>query len=65
MTKEQEREITRLHELACSRGEFEYRDPLTGYIVFTRLKHLQRGTCCGSACRHCPYGHINVKDNHS
>ncbi len=62
MTKEQEREIAFLHERACARGELEYRDPLTGYTVFTRVKHLQRGTCCGSGCRHCPYGHVNVKD---
>ncbi|XDB66963.1 hypothetical protein ABFV05_020579 [Capra hircus] len=33
-----------------------------GYMVFTQGAHLQRGQCCGSACRHCPYGQINVKD---
>ncbi|KAG5193525.1 hypothetical protein JEQ12_019886 [Ovis aries] len=33
-----------------------------GYVVFTQGTHLQRGQCCGSACRHCPYGQINVKD---
>ena len=21
-----------------------------------------RGKCCGSGCRHCPYGHENVRD---
>jgi len=26
-----------------------------GYWVFTEHYHLKRGTCCGSACRHCPY----------
>jgi hypothetical protein len=26
-----------------------------GYVVFTEAYHLQRGTCCGSGCRHCPY----------
>jgi len=31
-----------------------------GLIVFTAAYHLKRGTCCGSACRHCPYNHINV-----
>lgn len=30
------------------------------YIVFTAAYHLKRGTCCGSGCRHCPYGHANV-----
>ena len=26
------------------------------YLVFTAAYHLKRGTCCGSRCRHCPYG---------
>jgi len=25
-------------------------------IVFTAAYHLKRGFCCGSGCRHCPYG---------
>jgi 2-iminoacetate synthase ThiH len=24
-------------------------------VVFTALFHIQRGSCCGSGCRHCPY----------
>jgi hypothetical protein len=24
-------------------------------VVFTRYFHLQRGVCCGSGCRHCPF----------
>uniref|UniRef100_A0A3Q0RT29 Uncharacterized protein n=1 Tax=Amphilophus citrinellus TaxID=61819 RepID=A0A3Q0RT29_AMPCI len=39
-----------------------YVDPSSGYKVFTEHAHLQRGKCCGSACRHCPYGQVNVKD---
>ncbi|MBS1537836.1 MAG: hypothetical protein JST20_08825 [Bacteroidetes bacterium] len=62
MTLEQKKEINLLHERTCARNETEYRDPMTGYIVFTRIKHLQRGSCCGSGCRHCPYEHINVKN---
>ncbi len=31
-----------------------------GRYVFTAWYHLKRGTCCGSGCRHCPYGHVNV-----
>ena len=27
-----------------------------GYLVFTAAYHLKRGRCCGSGCRHCPYG---------
>jgi Family of unknown function (DUF5522) len=30
------------------------------YMVFTETWHLKRGYCCGSACRHCPFGHENV-----
>ena len=26
-----------------------------GLLVFTERFHLQRGSCCGSDCRHCPY----------
>jgi len=25
------------------------------FMVFTSEFHLQRGQCCGSGCRHCPY----------
>ena len=28
-----------------------------GYIVFTEKYHLERGYCCESGCRHCPYGY--------
>ncbi|HTW81643.1 MAG TPA: DUF5522 domain-containing protein [Terracidiphilus sp.] len=27
-----------------------------GLVVFTAAYHLKRGYCCGSGCRHCPYG---------
>ncbi|MEQ8924932.1 MAG: DUF5522 domain-containing protein [Fulvivirga sp.] len=27
-----------------------------GLYVFTEEYHLQRGYCCKSGCRHCPYG---------
>ena len=33
--------------------DFYYEGP---YLVFTAAYHLKRGTCCGSGCRHCPYG---------
>ncbi|XP_051003471.1 uncharacterized protein C1orf53 homolog [Acomys russatus] len=57
-----ERRIAELHWAACAAGQLSYVDPATGYVVFTKLAHLQRGACCGSACRHCPYGQVNVKD---
>jgi len=45
----------RLHEEACARNEESYRDPETGNLVFTAVKLRNRGYCCGSGCRHCPY----------
>ncbi|XP_053094349.1 uncharacterized protein C1orf53 homolog isoform X1 [Pangasianodon hypophthalmus] len=44
-------------------GKTTYTDPVSGYTVFTEVAHKNRGRCCGSACRHCPYGQINVKDS--
>lgn len=32
-----------------------------GFLVFTEKYLLKRGVCCGNACKHCPYDHINVK----
>lgn len=26
-----------------------------GLMIMTAKYHLQRGNCCGSGCRHCPY----------
>jgi len=34
-------------------GEFYMED---GCTVFTAPYHLRRGYCCGSRCRHCPFG---------
>lgn len=48
----------RIHEEACARGEHSYIDPKTDAFVFTRLGHLDRGYCCESGCRHCPYGYF-------
>ncbi len=33
-----------------------------GLLVMTELYHLDRGYCCGSRCRHCPYDYANVPD---
>jgi hypothetical protein len=32
-------------------------------VVFTELFHKQRGSCCGSGCKHCPYDPKNKKGN--
>jgi hypothetical protein len=31
-------------------------------MVFTAAYHLKRGYCCGSGCRHCPYGWVAVPE---
>ncbi|XP_062869305.1 uncharacterized protein C1orf53 homolog [Trichomycterus rosablanca] len=59
---EQHQLIHELHQEACKAGKRTYIDPLSGYKVFTEFAHKERGQCCGSACRHCPYGQMNVKD---
>lgn len=51
-----------LHRIACESGADAYSDPMTGYRVFTELKLLRQGDCCGNACRHCPFGHIKVSN---
>lgn len=40
---------------AVLRGELGYTDPASGLWVMTALAHRQRGHCCGSGCRHCPW----------
>jgi diphthamide synthase (EF-2-diphthine--ammonia ligase)/ABC-type Fe3+-hydroxamate transport system substrate-binding protein len=57
--------FSKLHDEACARGDSQYTDPSTGYLVFTELAHTKRGKCCGGGCRHCPYNHENVKDKAS
>ncbi|MTV25788.1 hypothetical protein FTX61_10255 [Nitriliruptoraceae bacterium ZYF776] len=48
-------EILAAHDRAVDRGEPGYLDPATGFFVFTSQSHWERGTCCDSGCRHCPY----------
>jgi Family of unknown function (DUF5522) len=48
-------EIIAAHEAAMAAGERTYLDPATGLIVLTRTAHLERGSCCQSGCRHCPW----------
>ncbi|HLP51110.1 MAG TPA: DUF5522 domain-containing protein [Chitinophagales bacterium] len=42
--------------MACPppKNEFFYFE--NGLMVFTEKYHLNRGYCCKSGCRHCPYG---------
>jgi Family of unknown function (DUF5522) len=43
------------HDDAVARGDAGYRDPATGFFVFTAETLRARGWCCGNGCRHCPY----------
>lgn len=48
-------EVLRLHELAVRQSSSGYRDPSSGLFVFTAQFLADRGYCCDSGCRHCPY----------
>ncbi len=47
--------IRERHAQACASNSPSYVDPVTGYDVFTADFLWQRGHCCESGCRHCPY----------
>jgi hypothetical protein len=47
--------VVRAHEEAVARGDDGYLDPDTGLFVMTATFLAERGFCCGSGCRHCPY----------
>lgn len=44
-----------LHDEAVTRQHDGYLDPVTGRFVFTAAYLWERGTCCNTGCRHCPY----------
>lgn len=56
MATDLEPEVIRRHEEACLKRQNSYLDPQTGYSVMTRFYLINRGTCCSTGCRHCPYG---------
>jgi hypothetical protein len=47
--------IMEAHASAVQAGEPGYVDPGTGLFVLTAATLAERGTCCESGCRHCPY----------
>ena len=53
-------QTTAAHEAACRRGQLGYIDPATGFFVMTETGLRKRATCCGNACRHCPFDWKNV-----
>jgi hypothetical protein len=52
--------ILEIHNDAVKNDEYSYIDPATGYMVFTELKAIKRGACCGMCCRHCPFQYEKV-----
>jgi hypothetical protein len=48
-------EIVARHAAAVAAGDSTYADPATGLIVFTAAFLAERGYCCESGCRHCPF----------
>ena len=48
-------ELMRRHREAVAAGLPAYLDPATGQAVFTAAFLAERGYCCDSGCRHCPY----------
>jgi hypothetical protein len=51
-------EIMLRHKEAVKKERDFYIDPETGLTVFTALYLYNRGSCCGSGCRHCPYRNL-------
>jgi len=48
-------EIIEEHRLAIEERRPTYLDPATRRSVFTAQFLIDRGYCCESGCRHCPY----------
>lgn len=48
-------EIMKLHKEAIINKNDIYIDPETEYAVLTAEFLLNRGYCCETGCRHCPY----------
>ena len=60
---EEEVEIRARHAEACKEFKLSYSDPRSKAKVMTRWRHFLRGSCCGSACRHCVYQHEKVQQD--
>ena len=55
-----ENRIHELHKEAVFDFKFTYCDPISNLKVVTTYRHFLKGSCCGSACRHCIYDHETV-----
>ena len=47
--------ILAAHAAAMAADEPLYPDPDTGLLVMTAAYLVERGECCDTGCRHCPY----------
>lgn len=47
--------VMEAHHRALTAGEPGYTDPGTGLFALTARTLWDRGACCGSGCRHCPW----------
>jgi hypothetical protein len=48
-------DILAAHAAALAAGASTYQDPGTGLSVLSAASLAERGECCDSGCRHCPY----------
>lgn len=48
-------EVLESHHRALLAGEAGYVDPATGLFALTARTLWDRGACCDSGCRHCPW----------
>jgi len=48
-------EIQQRHQSAITEGNPSYKDPASGLTVMTAKFLADRGYCCLSGCRHCPF----------
>jgi hypothetical protein len=55
--------IEDLHAQANSSQSNFYHDPFINKLVLTSYYLSNRGHCCGSGCRHCPYQGDLLGDN--
>ena len=47
--------ILRAHQSALDLGQPGYLDPTSGLFVMTAALLKERGRCCATGCRHCPW----------
>ena len=48
-------EVMDRHHAALLRGDDGYLDPASGLVALTARTLWERGACCESGCRHCPW----------